>query len=122
MEARDFFKFKTWCVIGDVGNEKKYANKILKALRERGYEVFGVSLKGGKEAFKSLKDIKREIQVIDLCINPAKGIEFIKEAKDLNINKVLIQPGAESDEILSFCKANEIYAIEGCALIELKRL
>ncbi|EGT3600083.1 CoA-binding protein [Clostridium perfringens] len=122
MGAKDFLTFKNWCVVGDVGNEKKYAYKILNKLNEKGYNVVGVSLKGGENIFKSLSEVHYNIEVIDLCINPIKGIEFIKEAKALEINKVLIQPGAESEEILNFCRKNGICAIEGCALVELSRM
>lgn len=121
MLAKDFLDFKNWCVVGDVGNEKKYAYRILNKLKENGYNAFGVSLKDGENIFKSLKEVSCNIEVIDLCINPIKGIEFIKEAKTLGINKVLIQPGAESEEVLNFCKENDICAIEGCALVELSR-
>ncbi|EGT4145282.1 CoA-binding protein [Clostridium perfringens] len=121
MLSKDFLNFKNWCVVGDVGNEKKYAYRILNKLKENGYNVFGVSLKEGENIFKSLSEVPYNIEVIDLCINPIKGIEFIKEAKALEINKVLIQPGAESEEILNFCKENSICAIEGCALVELSR-
>ncbi len=121
MLAKDFLNFKSWCVVGDVGNEKKYAYRILNKLKEKGYNVFGVSLKEGENIFKSLSEVPYNIEVIDLCISPIKGIEFIKEAKALEINKVLIQPGAESEEILNFCKENSICAIEGCALVELSR-
>ena len=121
MLAKDFLNFKNLCVVGDVGNEKKYAYRILNKLKENGYNAFGVSLKEGENIFKSLSEVPYNIEVIDLCINPIKGIEFIKEAKALEINKVLIQPGAESEEILNFCKENSICAIEGCALVELSR-
>ena len=45
MLAKDFLDFKNWCVVGDVGNEKKYAYRILNKLKENGYNSFGVSLK-----------------------------------------------------------------------------
>lgn len=122
MEAKEFLKFKNWCVIGDVGNERKYANKILNKLIKNEYNVVGVSLKEGENTYKTLSQVPYNIDVIDLCINPVKGIEFIKEAKDLSINKILIQPGAESEEIMKFCKNNDIEAIEGCALVELSKI
>ena len=76
MLAKDFLDFKNWCVVGDVGNEKKYAYRILNKLKENGYNAFGVSLKDGENIFKSLKEVTCNIEVIDLCINPIKGIEF----------------------------------------------
>ncbi len=41
MLAKDFLDFKNWCVVGDVGNEKKkYAYRILNKLKENGYNAF----------------------------------------------------------------------------------
>ncbi|MCJ7689967.1 MAG: CoA-binding protein, partial [Clostridiaceae bacterium] len=62
-----------------------------------------------------------KIEVLDLCINPNKGIKIIQEAHELKIDKILIQPGADSTEILNFCRDNGIEAIEGCALVELRK-
>ena len=47
---------------------------------------------------------------------------MVQEAKELGIDKILIQPGAESEEIINYCKENSIEAVEGCALVELSRL
>lgn len=119
MEAKDLLKHKNWVVIGDVVNKEKYAYKILNKLASRGYSVKGVHPKGGEEIYKTLGEVPYKIDVIDLCINPISGIKFIEEAKTLGIKYVLIQPGAESREILNYCKDNDINAIEGCALIAL---
>lgn len=121
MRAKDFLEFKNWVVIGDVGNMSKYAYRIKKALDVRGMNTMAAHPYGGVGIYKSLSEINEKIEVIDLCINPVKGIEYLKEAAKLNIDKVLIQPGAESEEILNFCKENNILAIEGCALVELSK-
>ena len=71
--------------------------------------------------YNNLSDIPYKVEVLDLCINPYKGIKIIKEAHGLKIDKILIQPGAESPEILDFCKVNGMQAIEGCALVELSK-
>ncbi|MCS4465479.1 CoA-binding protein [Clostridium botulinum] len=44
------------------------------------------------------------MEVLDLCINPIKGLDIVKEASKLGINKILIQPGAESNEIINFAE------------------
>lgn len=59
-----------------------------------------------------------KIDVVDLVINPAKGIEFVKEMAALDIKNLWIQPGAESTEILNFCKDNGIAVHQGCVLVE----
>ncbi|WP_055669911.1 CoA-binding protein [Desnuesiella massiliensis] len=123
MEAKELMKYKNWAVAGDVLNSSKYAYKILNRLTEAGYNVRGVNPKDDQGAVcKSLKEVPFEVEVLDLCIHPSKGIDIVKQAKGLGIKNVLIQPGAESEDILSFCRENEITAIEGCALVELSRL
>jgi predicted CoA-binding protein len=120
--ASEFLEYKNWVVVGDVLNRLKYAHKILNSLKENGFNVVGLKPSvDSDEVYNSLKDIPYKIEVLDLCINPIKGIEIVKEAHELKIDKVLIQPGAESDEILNFCMDNGIEAIEGCALVELRK-
>lgn len=120
MNASNLMKYKNWVVVGDVLNSNKYAYRILNKLKQSEYNVCGVNPRGkAEEVYLNLKDVNYKIDVIDLCINPIIGIKLLKEAKNLNIDKVLIQPGAESIEILDYCKKNDITAIEGCVLVEL---
>ncbi|WBW99549.1 CoA-binding protein [Oceanirhabdus sp. W0125-5] len=123
MEAKDFMKFKNWAVAGDVMNQQKYAHKIVNALNSNGYQVEGVHPKEEHESVhNSIMDIEHTIDVLDLCINPKSGINIVKEANKKGINKVLIQPGAESSEILEYCRENNMTAIQGCVLVELRKL
>jgi len=122
MKASDFLDYKDWVVVGDVLNHLKYAYKILNSLKEAGFNVVGLNPSGkNEEAYSSLGDIPYKIEVLNLCINPIKGIKILQEAHELKIDKVLIQPGAESSDILNFCRENGIQAIEGCTLVELRK-
>ncbi|MDP4146770.1 MAG: CoA-binding protein [Bacillota bacterium] len=121
MDASEFLKYKNWVVVGDVLNTKKYANRIYNELKEAGYNVAGVNMNGKNDgSFNKLSEVPFKIDVVDLCINHVKGLEAVTEAgSKLHIDKILIQPGAESSEILDYCKNSGIIAIEGCALVEL---
>ena len=122
MNAGDFLKYENWVVVGDVANETKYAHRILKALKAAGFNVVGVKPEINVEGFYgTLAEVPFKAEILDLCINPHKGIKIVEEALKLGINKVLIQPGAESEEILRFCKESGITAVEGCALVELSK-
>lgn len=117
-----FTNMNNWVVVGDVTNESKYAYKILNRLEGAGYKVCGMNPKSEDEKiYKRLKDIPYDIEVIDLCIHPVKGIDIVKEAKDLNIKNILIQPGAGSDEIYDFCRENNINFEDGCILVQLSQ-
>lgn len=114
--------FKKWAVIGDVLNEEKYAYKIVARLERNGYQVYKVNPRSGSEkVYKSLREIKDKVDVIDLVIHPKVGLKMIEEAKEVGIDKVLIQPGASSDEILKFCEESKIQVHEGCVLVELAK-
>lgn len=122
MDIKELIRLKNWVVIGDVTNESKYANKILNKFNDNEYNVVGVHPKGGNRVYKLLKDVPYKIDAIDLCINPKLGLDYLKEAKELGIKNVLIQPGAESREIIDYCKNNKINYIENCALVQLNNL
>lgn len=123
LNSSDFLKYKNWVVIGDVTNSTKYAYSIFNVLKENGFNVCGIHPKDESGlVYRSLKEVPYNIEVIDLCINPKYGIEFIKEAKSMGINNILIQPGAESPEIIRFAKENKMNAEEGCALVSLSKI
>lgn len=122
MRAQELMDYKNWVVVGDVLNSSKYAYKILHRLKDNGYNVDGVNPRAkSEEVYKALTEVPYNIDVIDLCINPISGVEIMKEAETLGIKYVLIQPGAESEEILDYCRNNGISAIEGCALVEVSK-
>ena len=123
MEASELLNYKNWIVVGDTLNSDKYAYRILNALKKAKFNVEGVNPRDKTgDAYKTIEEIAYKIDVIDLCINPISGLKVVEESIKLNIDKILIQPGAESNEILSLCKDKGIIAIEGCALVELSKV
>jgi predicted CoA-binding protein len=113
MELKEIMEQKIFAVVGDTLNGEKYAYKIKQGLLEHGYNVHSV----GKE-LASLNDIGEEIDIIDLCINPVKGLTLIRECKK-NFKCIVIQPGAESDELLAYLEENKLPYIQGCLLVGL---
>ena len=104
---------KSFAIAGDTQNPQKYAAKIKNAMLEAGYKVFSV----GKE-LSSFNEIQDEIDIIDLCINAKRGLELVKDCKK-SFKCIVIQPGAESDELLEFLDSNKIPYIQGCLLVGL---
>jgi predicted CoA-binding protein len=122
MQAHELLNYKNWVVVGDVLNRSKYASRIQAALKAADFNAEGVNPRDTTETiFKALKDVPYKIEVVDLCINPITGLKIVEEAVELGIDKLLIQPGAESVDIIKYCKDNGITAIEGCALVELNQ-
>ncbi|MEG0156080.1 MAG: CoA-binding protein [Anaerovoracaceae bacterium] len=114
MELKEIMEEKVFAVVGDTLNEEKFAYKIKKEMRAQDYIVYGV----GKE-LASINDIPEEIDIIDLCIHPAKGLALIKDCKK-SFKCIVIQPGAESQELLAYLKEKQLPYIESCLLVGLK--
>ena len=111
MDLRDVMQYDIFVVVGDTLNEENYAYKIKNDLLQNGYKVYCV----GKE-LESINDIEEEIDIIDLCINPHKGLKLLQENKKL-FKCVVIQPGAGSEEIIKYLEENNYTYMDGCLLV-----
>ena len=114
MDLEQIMQMNTFAVVGDTLNPEKYAYKIKEGLLEQGYTVHSV----GKE-LQSLNEIPGDLDIIDLCINPAKGIQLLRECRK-SFRCIVIQPGAESPEILSYLQERNLPYIEGCLLVGMR--
>ena len=114
MELKEIMDQNVFAVVGNTLDEEKYACKIKKAMLEHGYTVYAV----GKE-LASINDVPEEIDVIDLCIHPVKGLALIKECRK-SFKCIVIQPGAESPELLQYLDEQKLPYIQGCLLVGLR--
>lgn len=113
MDLKEIMNYKNFVVVGNTIKDGKKAKEIKEKLLLNGYNVYSVY-----KELESINDIKDDIDIIDLCINPNLGINYIKECKK-KFKCVLIQPGAESEELINYLKNNNIDYKEGCALVGL---
>ena len=114
MDLKEAMNQQNFVVIGDTLNEEKYAYKIKKGLLERGKTVACV----GKE-LESINDVSFDIDVIDLCIHPVKGLKLLKE-NTKQFKTIIIQPGAADDALYQYLNENKIPYFDGCVLVGLK--
>lgn len=114
MDLQEVMRQKKFVVVGNTIDTDKYAYKIKEGLLEKNYEVQSV----GKE-LNSINEVDGDIDVIDLCINPHKGLKLLKECKK-EFKTIVIQPGAESNEIFDYLKENKLPYVESCLLVGLR--
>lgn len=113
MDLKEVMDQKSFAVLGDTLNEQKTAYEIKEKMARDGYTVYPV----GKE-LSSINDIPGDIDIIDLCIHPAKGLPLMKECKK-NFKAVVVQPGAGDEALFDYLKSENIPYIEGCLLLGL---
>lgn len=114
MDLQEIMKQSRFAILGDTLNPDKYAYKIKHAMLDHGYTVYPV----GKE-LDSLNDIAEDIDVIDLCIHPSKGLKLLQECRK-PFRCVLIQPGASDEALLAYLEERHIPYLDGCLLVGLR--
>lgn len=115
MESEVLKDRRNFVVLGNTVDESKYAYKIKHALLDNGYNVYAVPEDG-----IALDDVPFDIDLLDFCINPAKGLSLLQKSKR-KIGFAILQPGAGSEDIRSELSARGIEYIDGCILRELEK-
>ena len=117
----EFLAQKSFIVAGSFRNESKYAYKILKLLKNKGYEVYPVhpTIKEveGQRCYPSVKDVPSMIDVVNLVTPPLVTERILVECKDKGIRRIWLQPGAESENAIWFCKENNMDVIHQVCLM-----
>ena len=114
MNLQEIMQYNNFTVLGNTENPEKYAYKIKEELIQKGYTVACVD-----KQYKSINDVPFDIDVLDICMNPAKAYKLIEETTK-NIKAAILQPGAESEELKNLLSDKQIPYIEGCALVGLR--
>lgn len=127
--SKDF----TYAIVGASNNPTKYGHRILKDLSSAGFKVIPVNLKEniilGLDAYPSLFALLKDNQidldkfVVDFVIPPEAVVEVLKEVKKLNIQKIWMQPGSESQDAIDYCLENSINCVyDHCIMVERRNL
>ena len=119
----DLTQIKTIAVVGASNNPEKFGNKIVKNLVERGFEVYPINPKEeqieGLKAYASIKDLPSVPDLVDLVLRSQIGIDVVKEAIEIGVKNIWVQPGAESDGIVDLLNSHsEINSVsQSCIMI-----
>lgn len=115
-----------WAVVGYSENRRKYGHLVFHDLRAAGYVVLAVNRKGGElggvKAYSKVSELPLKPGVVDIVVPPPETLKVVAECLEAGIERVWMQPGAESDEAIQFCEDNGLKAVyHACAMVE-KRL
>lgn len=119
-------KRNVFAVVGVSKDSKKFGNKVYFDLKRAGYTVYPVNANTNKvsddKCYARLSNLPRLPDVVDIVVPPNITDEIVKECKFLNIGKVWMQPGSESEEAISLCRENSIKVLYGvCVMLERKK-
>jgi len=118
----DFVNRRVWAVVGASQDRSKFGNRVYRTMRDAGYVVYPVNPRGGEvegaKTYPTLADLPQTPEVIDLVVPPAVTEQVVKEAHQLGLARVWMQPGAESEAAIAYCQEQGIQVIHhACAMV-----
>jgi predicted CoA-binding protein len=122
----DFVNRRVWAVVGASQDPAKFGNRVFHSLRNVGYTVYPVNPKGGEldgsVVYPSLADLPQSPEVIDLVVPPPVTERIVKEAHELGLTRVWMQPGSGSQAAIDYCHEHGMQVVHhACAMVHKRR-
>ena len=111
---------KSIAIIGASSNREKFGNKAVRAYISKGWVVFPINPREDFiediKCYKSIKDLRQKPDRISIYLPPTITLTIIPELKGLLVKEVVLNPGAESDELIAAMKKSGITPLLICSI------
>jgi predicted CoA-binding protein len=108
----DMSEIDSAAVVGASRDHSKYGYKVLMDLKNGGYEAFAVNPTcddiEGMPCYPDLYSLPKKPDLLITVVPPKVTEKAVREAKEIGIDKIWMQPGSESDEAISYAEENGI--------------
>ena len=116
-------KKNIFAVVGASRDPEKYGYQVYQDLKRAGYQVYPVNPNAeeilGDKCYPLLQVLPVKPDVVDFVVPPQVTERMVETCKKLDIAKVWMQPGSESETAIKFCQQNSIDVVYGvCVMIE----
>ena len=112
---------KVVAVVGASSDRRKFGNKAVRAFQCQGYHVVPVnpheSEIEGLTTYKSVLDVPGPIDMATFYVPPEIGESLIDEMAAKQIPEVWLNPGAESDRLVSRARTLKLRPIVACSIV-----
>lgn len=120
---------KTIALVGATFREEMAANYVMKYLLDQGYQVFPINPKyagqklHNQTIYADMKDIKEEIDMVDIFRPGAEAEAIVKQSVDKNVKYIWLQLGIISKDAEDLAlKNNKVFIQNRCTLVEHQKL
>jgi predicted CoA-binding protein len=122
-DIKSFLSRKSIAVVGASRDKSKYGNIAYQTLKSLGYRVFPVNPNAksvaGDDCYPNLRSIPERIEAVLIVVQPENTEEIIREAAEVGVHHIWMQPGAESETAIRFCEEKKLCAVyNSCILIQ----
>ena len=114
---------KTVAIVGASRDHSKYGNKSIRAHLAEGWDVFPINPNGTEienlRAYKSLDDLPVKPYRVSLYLPPEIGVSILPQVAAASPEEFFVNPGAESDELITKAKQLGLCPIVACSIVNL---
>jgi predicted CoA-binding protein len=111
-------------IIGASTHRAKFGNKAVRAYASQGYDVFPIHPQApaieGHSAYVRLADVPvRRFDRVSLYLPPETTLQILDDLTQKPIGEVWLNPGAESDELISHLQKMGLNVVLGCSIVDI---
>src|SRR4029077_14584006 len=110
-------------VVGASSAPHKFGNKAVRAYLRQGWTVYPVNPNEktieGLACFPTLADIQGPVDRVGLYLPPQVGITMLEAIKAKGPKEFFVNPGAESEALITRAEALGLDPIQACAIVEI---
>ena len=124
-----FTESKVIALVGASAKKDKTSHIVMKYLIEFGFEVIPVNPSAagqeilGQMTYKSIKEINKQIDIVDIFRPSVEAEKIVEEAKNLNPKTIWLQLGIKSEKAEKKAKSiNANYIENSCIKTEYQRI
>lgn len=111
-------------VLGASPKKERYSNRAVNELAAHGHQVFPVHPKfeqiDGHRCYPDLAAIPEKIDTLTLYVGAAGTTPLIDTILSLKPARIIMNPGAENDELEQRAQQQNIEVVRGCTLVMLR--
>jgi uncharacterized protein len=125
-KIQSFLAGNRFAVVGASTDRAKYGNKVLRAYLQNNLDVAPVNPTAdeveGLKSFPDLASLPEPVDGISIVTPPKTSEQIVKQAVELGIKQIWMQPGAESGQAIELAEQSGANVIAGgpCLLVALR--
>ncbi len=117
-------KFETVIVLGATPKPDRYAFRAMKMLRSFGHRAIPVNPAFseilGEKCYPKISDAPQPIDTITMYLGKSRSDPLVDEIVSAKPHRIIMNPGAENEELAQKAQAAGIEVVEACTLVMLQ--